>query len=385
MAASIKFLFLKKTVYVGNIKMKKIGIITHYGVHNHGAQLQLFALINVLQNNGYEATALRFEKDYRYMNAEANSKYSISLKSIPFYLKYLFSKGLKKTLFNIRKKIIFDKFRKKNKILGELYSKFINDLIIVGSDEVFSVETGVTDAFWGNNAKCRNIISYAGSFGPTTLDEIKQKKLEDYISTSINNFSSIAVRDKNSKEIIETLSSKNAQLTCDPVILYGYENEIKVQKRKIKEDYILLYSYDNNVNSESDISLVQHISKELELPVYSIGFYHKWCDKNINADPIELLGYFKNAKYIITDTFHGTVMSLITESNFATKLCGNSNKLFILLSEYNLQNRIFDNAEGCIDVLQREVNYEDVNRIICENRNNSKNYLLEEINRVIGN
>ena len=78
-------------------------------------------------------------------------------------------------------------------------------------------------------------------------------------------------------------------------------------------------------------------------------------------------------------------MSLITESNFATKLRGNSNKLFNLLFEFNLQDRIFDNADDCKEILQHEVNYEDVNRVIRENRNNSKKYLLEEINRIIGN
>ena len=59
--------------------------------------------------------------------------------------------------------------------------------------------------------------------------------------------------------------------------------------------------------------------------------------------------------------------------------------MYNLLSEYNLQDRIFDNAEGCIDILQQEVNYEEVNRGIRENRNNSKKYLLEEINHIIGN
>ncbi len=364
--------------------MKEIGIVTHYGVHNHGAQLQLFALMNVLRENGYTAKALQFEKDYRYMSIEAKNKYSISLKSIPFYLKYLFSKGLKKTLFNIRKKVIFDNFRDKNKILGELYSEFKNDLIIVGSDEVFSVETGLTDAFWGNNSMCKNIISYAGSFGPTTIEEIQEKKLDDYITTAIKNFSSIAVRDRNSKKIIEFFSDTQATLTCDPVILYGYKKEISMQKRKIEEDYILLYSYDNNMNSCEDIELVKTVAKKLNLPVYSIGFYHKWCDKNINADPIELLGYFKNAKYIITDTFHGTVLSLITESNFATKLRGNSNKLHNLLSEYKLENRIFTSSEECKKILLQEVKYNDVNKILEDNRTNSKKYLLSEITRIIG-
>ena len=364
--------------------MKKIGIVTHYGVHNHGAQLQLFALIKILKENGYEANALQFEKDYRYMSFDAKNKYSISLKSIPFYIKYLLSKGLKKTLFNINKKIIFDNFRDNNNILGEPYTEFNNDLIIIGSDEVFSVETGLTDAFWGNNSLCKNIISYAGSFGPTTIEEIQEKKLEEYLMTSIKNFSSIAVRDKNSKKIIETFSDKNATLTCDPVILYGYKNEIGIQRRKINEEYILLYSYDNNMNSSEDIELVRTVAKELNLPVYSIGFYHKWCDKNINADPIELLGYFKNAEYIITDTFHGTVLSLITESNFATKLRGNSNKLYNLLSEYGLEKRIFTSIEECKNILLQDVKYEDVNKILENNRNNSKNYLLAEITNIIG-
>ena len=364
--------------------MKQIGIITHYGVHNHGAQLQLYALIQVLQEAGYEGKALQFEKDYRYMGSEAKNKYSISLKSIPFYLKYLLAKGLRKTLFNIKKKKIFDGFRNTNKILGQSYSEFKEDLIIVGSDEVFSVETGVTDAFWGNGRKCRHIISYAASFGPTTITEIKEKQLESYIDNSLQNFLSIAVRDKNSQEIVEILSNKKATLTCDPVILYGYKNEISRQERRISQEYILLYSYDNNMNTDEDVALVRNVAKEFKLPVYSIGFYHEWCDRNINADPIELLGYFKNARYIITDTFHGTVLSLITESNFATKLRGNSNKLCNLLLEYGLENRIFNSFDECKGILLHDVEYKEVNKILESNRSSSKNYLLSEIMKIIG-
>lgn len=360
-----------------------IGIVTHYEVHNHGAQLQLFALIKVLLEHGYTAKALTFEKDYRYLDSSAKNKYKISIKSIPFYLNYLCKKGLKKTLFNIKKKRLFDKFRRENSILGCSYKDYDGELLIIGSDEVFSTEVGVTDAFWGVNSKAKTIISYAASFGPTTLDQIKSKKEEKYISQALNRFNRISVRDRNSFDIVKTLTQSEPQLVCDPVILYGYKNEIQKTAAKCKKkNFILLYSYDNNMNMPEEIKLVRSVSKYLNLPVYSFGFYHSWCDKNINASPLELLGYFKNATYIITDTFHGSVLSLITESDFAVMVRGNFNKLENLLQEYDLTSRIFKNENECKKILETKINYEIVNSKMEGYRKKSMDFLnsvLEEI------
>ena len=60
--------------------MKKVGIITHYDVHNHGAHLQLYALVKCLAKLGYEAKALRFQKNYDFMGgAEAGKKYNVRI------------------------------------------------------------------------------------------------------------------------------------------------------------------------------------------------------------------------------------------------------------------------------------------------------------------
>lgn len=359
--------------------MKRIGIVTHYAVHNHGAQLQLYALIQVLKAQGFHASALQFTKDYRYMEKGAAEKYSISIKSIPFYIKYSFSKGWRKTLFNVKKKFLFDSFRKKNRILGKWLSSFDGDTVIVGSDEVFSVETGLTDAFWGNEGQVKNYISYAASFGPTTMMEIKEKNLEGYLQKALNNFSSIAVRDKNSKDIIEKLTKIPVELTCDPVILYGYQQEITSCKRKVKVEYILLYSYDNNMNLPEEIQLVKEVARTFNLPVYSVGFYHSWCDRNINASPTELLAYFKHASYVITDTFHGTVISLITNARFGTMLRGNANKLYNLLAEYNLEDRIFSSQQECVRVLQSDIDYSIVENKMESYRKKSLDYLLNAL------
>lgn len=342
--------------------MLNIGIITHYGVHNHGAQLQLYALISIMRGKGYNCHALEFEKNYCFMDKNASNKYNISLKSIPYYVKYLLKKGIGKTLFNIKKKNVFDRFRNDNDITGEKYEKFNGDLAIVGSDEVFSFETGVTDAFWGGNLNVKKIVSYAASFGPTTSEEIHMKKLEEYVSEGLQRFSEISVRDKNSADIVSEFSNKIPIINCDPVILYGYKKEILDNSNLVKNNskYILVYSYDNNMNDDQDVDLIKRIAEEKKLPIYSVGFYHKWCQKNINASPLELLGWFKNAEMIITDTFHGTVLSLITNSNFATKIRGNSNKICNLLKEYELEERIYSDFNSCLRILNTKIDYTSI-------------------------
>ena len=66
----------------------KIGIVTHYNVHNHGAQLQLYALCSFFRDLGHEASALTYTKNYDFLGRKLAAKYSISLQSIPIYLRY---------------------------------------------------------------------------------------------------------------------------------------------------------------------------------------------------------------------------------------------------------------------------------------------------------
>lgn len=361
----------------------KIGIITHYDVHNHGAVLQMYALEKVLENFENEVRGLTFHKNYDFLESYAENKYNISLKSIPYYIGYLFEKGFKKTYFNYKKKQILDNFKSSNKMIGEKSSETKNlDMVFIGSDEVFSIEAGLTPEFWGNNIDCKNIFSYAGCFGPTTLEFIKEKNAEEFIKNGINNLKDISVRDENSKNIIETLSDRKATLVCDPVILYGYIKEKENFNKKFNEKYILVYSYDNNMNKENEINNIKNFAKEHDCKIYSVGFYHEWCDKNINCDPIELLEYIKNAEYVLTDTFHGTVMSLIMNTQFVTKVHTNSNKLGFLLKEYKCTDRITKDFSDTKKIILNKIDYEKVNGIIEERREVSINYIKNCLEKV---
>ena len=335
--------------------MKNIGIITHYGVHNHGAVLQLTALIKVLRNLGYRAQALQFEKNYDFMGHELKEKYNITIKSVSIYLRYLKENGTSKTFYNYKKRDTLRRFKKDNELIGDYYTDSQQlDAVVVGSDEVFALHTGPTPVFFGHCLPTENVISYAGSFGPTKIEDIRNLHSEAFVRSGLEAMKGITVRDNNSASIIEHLLRKRPEIVVDPVILYGFADEISAMNRPMDDNYVVVYAYDDRMNTAQEIEAIKSFAKRHKLKTVSPGFYHGWCDKNINTDPITLLSYFKYANSVITDTFHGAVMSIITGANVVVKTReSNYNKLSNLMSEYCLNGRIcqdFNNLDRIFEI-----------------------------------
>lgn len=359
------------------------GIITHYDVHNHGAVLQLTALIKVLkQRFGLTAQALKFEKNYDFMGVEKRAKYQPSLKSLGIYLKFLQERGFKATLFNYKKKKLLDEFKGARGLIGPYYSD-CQPLkgVIVGSDEVFALHTGPTPVFFGYCCPSNNVFSYAGSFGPTTMEDIQNLHCEAFVKGGLNSMNGLAVRDKNSASIAKKLTGKEVPLVVDPVILYGFEKEISSFEQPHQPRYLLVYAYDKNMNDPAEVEAVRQFAAAKNLKILSPGFFHDWADENINVDPVELLRYFKYADCVITDTFHGSVMSVIAQTPFAVKLRGNGNKVLNLLDEYGLSTRAIQKLQ--LEELEKtfsiEIDWKDVNSRLSDRREQSMAYLSDMI------
>lgn len=355
----------------------RIGILTYYGVHNHGAVLQANALKTVLNSMGHECGFLEFERNYANISQQQAKKYKLGLDSIPFYLQYLQEKGIGNIAYNIGKKRTLADFRAKNLPMIGRYEAFDGDLAVIGSDEVFSLEIGVNPFLYGNGLRAKHVISYAGSFGPTTYEDIQKQNQQAMISAGLRHMDAISVRDQNSQDIISRLIGTKVELVCDPVILYGYENEMRSFSPPMK-DYILIYAYDKNLNAASEYEPIKAYAAKQGLRVVSVGFYHKWC-KSVNAEPIELLGWIRNAKLIVTDTFHGAVMSIICNTPAAVKLRGNQNKLQFLLAEYGLTERIVSDFSELERVANQAVDFNAVNSAVQKRRSTSMQYLVESL------
>lgn len=352
----------------------KVGILTYYGVFNHGAVLQANALKTVIRNMDHECDFVKFNRNYDMIPQEQVRKYNISLKSVALYAKYLMKKGVKNTLYNLKKNTILKTYRNTNLPLGKRYTDYSGDAVAIGSDEVFSLEIGVNPFFYGHGLRGKKVFSYAGSFGPTTLERTRELGLDALVASGLNRMDAISTRDLNSAQIVQELTGRIPEIVCDPVILYGYEKEQQEYKPE-NSDYIIVYSYENNLNQPDEVASIRDYARKHGLKVYSAAYYHGWCDKNIQATPNELLGWIRNAKMVVTDTFHGAVISIVCNTPMIVKLRGNQNKLGFLMSEYELSGRIISDFTQLEAVADTMVDFDRVNGIMKERREKSMMYL----------
>lgn len=115
----------------------QIGILTYYGVHNHGAVLQANGLKRVLQSLGHDVRFLTFNRSYEYISSEQTKKYKIGLNSVPFYFKYMMQKGIGSIWFNFCKRNKLKQFRQDNFDLSVSVADFTGDIAIIGCVKSF--------------------------------------------------------------------------------------------------------------------------------------------------------------------------------------------------------------------------------------------------------
>ena len=209
------------------------------------------------------------------------------------------------------------------------------------------------------------------------MDSLNQRMLSDSVRKQLMNFSGISVRDRNSEQIIEELCKKKPDVHLDPVLIYEFKNELKIDF--IIRDYIIVYGYDDRLNEKWLIQSVKQLATAEKKKIIAIGGYQSWCDENIAPDPFVVMKYFENADYVITDTFHGTLLSIKFNRKFATLTrTQNSNKLMDLLERFELTERIINSPLDGKELQRRlkmEYDWNKVNAIVREARQKSNMYL----------
>ena len=305
-------------------------------------------------------------------------------------MKYTIQNGIDRTAYNVKKREILSSFRKKHNVVGEYYSEASDlDLVVIGSDEIFSIEAGPNPWYYGIGVPCNNQISYAASFGPTTLDMIELHNVGTLVRAGLENIHGITVRDQNSAILVKHFLGRDVPIVCDPVLLHDFGNffskeRIKRFKQTHKEKYCIVYSYDFNMNDSITVNSIRKYAEKRGLKIYSLGYFHKWCDDNPNVSPLELFIWFRCADMVFTDTFHGSVLSLATQSQFVSLIRNNQNKLAYLLDQYEVSERITNDFSDIEDIDLSPIDYEKTGMNIKRIRYESKS-ILEELIRTQSN
>ena len=357
----------------------KAGILTWYKALNHGAVLQAYATQMVLQELGHECGML----DYDRKVVSQQSTMTIFKKRIRSMLPWEYDYRKKLKLFEDEKRKLFDEFIEEKLTVFGNYSNTKVDIAIIGSDMVFSLGQGYNPYMFGKGVLADRLISYAASSGGNKVELAQRMGVEKEISDQLNSFKAIGCRDRETEKFIEAISGRtDTKRNIDPVLLYGFKKELiswDSHRWSNHSPYILLYSYTGNMDSKEEIREIREFANSRHLCVVSCGYYHPWCDENIDASPQEFLEMVENSEYIITDTFHGTVFSLTARKPFVSIIRGNGFKLKTLLCESGMGYRIAGYSNSLISVLDKKIDYNPFNSWYEQSRNESLMFLNEQL------
>jgi hypothetical protein len=272
---------------------KKIGVFTLTNALNYGAFYQMFALQQFLkQHYGDSCTVIVFSPIETF-KGKLVMYLSFSLKR--FY----------------RKSILRAKFRSNMKTVAvHQYTGEHLDIAFFGSDEIWNVENKSfpnDPNFFGIGVNAVQKIAFAPSIG---FAKIETFGLHKGIIEGISQLDAVLYRDEGTRLLGELAGQKVLKRVMDPTIIYDdWIKHMKLVKRDWGSAYIAYYSY----SSEPPfLEALLEFSREQNLPIVSAGYNtHEWASYNLCLSPWEFLSFLKDAEFIFTTTFHGTIMSTL--------------------------------------------------------------------------
>ena len=314
----------------------KIGILTQPLYNNYGGVLQNYALQTVLKRMGHESITLdciHQHSKWKWIAATAKSLFLWPFKShrrpFPEYPKRRF-----------RNKV-FNDFVESSLETTSLMSRYSNDLIkrygleavVVGSDQVWrpSYNPYIEDSFLAFAQKDTiKRLSYAASFGVDKW-ELTPKQTKRCKALA-KRFNAISVREYSGVELCEKYLGVTAQHVVDPTLLLLKEDYEKLMdaNRPAHHPYLAAYILDPNEDNRR-IVYEEAEKKKLEVKFFSAG-------KDAKLSIGEWLAIFHDASFVVTDSFHGTVFSIIFGKEFiclTNKGRGNSRFDSLLKMYYN--------------------------------------------------
>ena len=295
---------------------KKIGILTFHYSTNFGGVLQSYALFRFLEQrvNGVEII------DYVPSTYIGHKFYrNIGLKN-DFNVKHVLKRLMIKGKFCSRAVRRFDDFRAHSVVLSRRVDEstlrsWLNnyDMVVVGSDQVWSPGQRAEPAYFlGFEEFKGNKVSYAAD---STIAEVSEEHI-DKLRRELGDFDRISVRNKHSQKFVETVIGEKPPIVADPTLLWDFD-ELGRGFMSDSDPYILVYVLGKDI-SGSNRKAIEEIKRIYgDLKVYAIVIptmkfnICDYADKVFyDLGPEEWLDMIRNATFVYTDSFHGTLFSL---------------------------------------------------------------------------
>ncbi|MBQ4513260.1 MAG: polysaccharide pyruvyl transferase family protein [Anaerolineaceae bacterium] len=351
--------------------MEKAGILTFHRASNYGAVLQAYALQRTIEQIGFSSEII----DYRSPAIEAAHN------------PLLFSKkfGAKNILLvpvKIIKHKIFSDFRKRylrlsekadNKSIESIISNYT--VLITGSDQVWNDKISGQDVnyFLPYNLPVRK-YSYAASLG----DSYNSAWIREMLAKFGSKFNTISLREKSVQDYVSEASSKKCRVDVDPTLLLCKGEWLEIaQKPKFQDPYILVYTL---APAPALIKAAKGMSDKTGMKIVFLNNSFTY-DRNIKktrfSTPEEFIGWFSEASFVFTNSFHGTVFSIIMNKPFLISknaVVGLNKRSADLIQLLEIENRVLSEKADMEHI--SEIDWEKTNLLLSEQVRYSKAYLV---------
>lgn len=329
----------------------KIGIFTFFQT-NYGAVLQAYALQKYLQEQpNTEVEMVDFTtpahlEDHRIIRKlKSKNPFSILSYYLFTFLRYRQLKRRVSRTWDFKKKY-FHYTRRYATVKEVLENHPQEDIYVTGSDQVFNPNAKYVPVYYldfdkGNGKK----VAYAPSFGISEFNAEITAKIEKYLK----DFDYLSCREPAGAEYLKSIVGHDVPVVVDPVLLHDASEWSKVAiSPQYKKDYIFIYDLNGGKNL---IKIAKNIQKQTHLSIVCLtGNRTKIypVDKQVyDAGPAEFIGWIKDASYVVTDSFHGTVFSLIFGKQFFSFVAieKTSSRIKNILGKAGLSERIVKKTE----------------------------------------
>ncbi len=371
----------------------KIGILTHPLHNNYGGLLQAYALQTVLKRMGHEVLTLYTEQ------TPDRTRYIIK------YTKYIVKKVIGKKpyaplSFKQRKTITKNTDRFVEKYMSvtkplfwvdhNIHEEYEFDAYIVGSDQVWrpSFVHNIRDMFF-NFLKDKDTIriAYAASFGTSDWEYSAEEEFD--CQKLIEKFDAVSVREDSGIELCKTKFNIKPIHLLDPTMLLSKQDYKSLYKNKTKSSrQLTAYLLDI---SAWRLRLLENIAHILSMEITYIGnpnADNKYLNykQRIIPDVESWISGIDNADFVITDSFHGCVFSIIFNKQFIA--IGNNkrglDRFTSLFKMFGLENRLImeDSSYTNIEKLIRtSIIYDPINIKINAKRKEAKEFLSKSLKK----
>jgi len=378
--------------------MKKIALISPYNEYNYGTVLQAYALQRLLDKEGVDAAYLQY-------TPVVPPSFWGRLKRIIVSL-FRISKSNKAIVTNngVDDYSFFHSPEFKTFVDG--YNDFINrrikvsrqrynpltlpkcdefDAFMVGSDQTWGEARylpyspyfldGIDDKY--------PKLSYAPSIGTTHISD-------NYLSVlmeKLSKFQALSCREKTNCELLSSKLGREVSYVLDPTFMisaneWGGIAAMPSESMESKQ-YILCYILGEK---QSISNYAEKLGYEKALPIYYIVTRPLYLQKkrHLFATPESFLWLIKNAAYVITDSFHGSILSINFNTQFYsfTKREGansvDNDRIMEILDTFNLLSRYKDGNQD----FEVDIDFKKVNKLVEHYRKDSLSFLLKTINSI---